>query len=87
MISYKMVEKFVDVKDEVTCNRCEATAKYGTYGADFHSAYYHGGFTSKLGDGNEYAWDLCEDCLKWLFDQFKINPQLPESNSDDESSC
>jgi hypothetical protein len=43
-----------------------------------------GGYGSKLGDCSEYEFDLCEDCLDKLFDEFEIDPLVKTMWDEDE---
>ena len=65
------------VTDDILCNQC------GESCLDSNQMNYEGlieltvqgGYASKLGDMVPYTFSLCEDCLKKLFDGFKIPPQ------------
>jgi len=62
----------VRVIDSIVCNRCEASLHNGMNYAGLIGAHIRGGYGSKIGDDFEYRFDLCETCLKELFDSFKI---------------
>lgn len=69
--------KEVEVVKEVNCNKCAESLKvsesgsdefYGLVGAKVHGGY----FSTDLEDGTEYEFDLCEKCVKEMFDSFKM---------------
>lgn len=72
VIEYK--EKIVK---DIVCNKCSKSLK------DRMDMNYEGitnvsgvgGYASKIGDGVEYSFSLCEDCLLDLFlNHFEISP-------------
>jgi hypothetical protein len=74
----KVVEEIIDV----TCNMCGNTC-IDSQGANYEGlidARIQGGFDSKLGDGIEYGFSLCEDCLSELFKKFKHPPDKDMGN-------
>ena len=64
------------VVDDVVCNRCGKSCK-DSMDMNYEGlleATVRGGFASKLGDGVEHRFSLCEDCLIELFKDFKHAP-------------
>ena len=87
MRTYKKEDYTKLVVDEITCNKCEIkiddlngnlTRTFGNY----YSSHYTGGFGSILGDMTDYEFDLCEECLKGIFQSFKIDPIDPDNEKE-----
>lgn len=63
---------------QIFCNQCGESCKIPTYDdkSEFYGlikAHVRGGYFSKfLDDTIYYRFDICEKCLKKMFDQFKI---------------
>lgn len=60
-----------EVVEDIICNQCERSCK----NEEHLQAFLQGGYGSKLGDGNQYYFHLCEDCVLELFKKFKIEPK------------
>lgn len=71
----ELITQTVEITENILCNRCNQSlkAKCGGYEGLLSSQVFCG-YDSKLGDMNEYRFDLCEDCLIWLFATFKHDP-------------
>ena len=78
---------------ELVCNMCggamchEISNKSGTWKTDsphgLYDAKVQGGYESyHLLDMNQYTFSLCEECLRKMFNQFKIKPEVSEINFD-----
>jgi len=70
----KVVEKIVSVEEigEIICDKCGAKENIqdcnGTYIASFHHRF---GFLSKR-DMGSISFDLCEECLFNMLNEFKV---------------
>lgn len=68
------IEVDKEVLDDIICNKCGRSCK------DSSEMNYEGlleisvegGYASILGDTVKYTFSLCEECLKELFESFKI---------------
>ncbi len=61
---------------DVICNMCGESC-LDSQGMNYEGligAYVEGGFASKLGDMSVYKFDICEICLKQIFDKMIHNP-------------
>lgn len=72
-------ETEIEVLDDVLCNQCGNSCKVNisTISELFNfegiiELCTRGGYNSKIGDGVEYSFSICEDCLIVLFKTFKI---------------
>lgn len=70
----------VSVIDARICNGCGLESKPGhdeqfygdhQYGTGIH-VDYSGCYSSRLGDGTEFDFDLCDECVKKLIASFKV---------------
>ena len=66
------------VTTDITCNRCGYSCRDS---ADINyegllDVQLLGGFASKLDDGAEYNFDVCENCLILWFSEFKHDPKV-----------
>jgi ssDNA-binding Zn-finger/Zn-ribbon topoisomerase 1 len=75
MIKTHMVKKEVEQIKSITCNKCGGNCKSKDSKDGFYclSARVKGHFYSDhLEDGQEYRFDICEQCLLKLFKTFKV---------------
>jgi len=76
--------KTIDPK-EILCNLCAGHMRYlGTGNDDYevgleNACVYGQYYSYHLLDGNVYTFSFCEECLRKLFNQCKIKPDLSES--------
>lgn len=81
----KNTRKVIDPK-EILCNMCgESMCPIGTHNEQYphglHNAKVIGGYESyHLLDMNRYTFSFCEKCLRQLFIQCKIKPDVDEMN-------
>lgn len=84
----KNTRQVIDPK-EILCNMCgECMCPLGTmneqYPHGLHKAKVNGGFDSyHLFDMTSYIFSFCEKCLRTLFNQCKIKPNLHEGGPGD----
>jgi len=81
MKTYKRIERIDTVVDEVLCNMCGKSCKreYNILGL---SGYVIGNYDSThLEDLCDYEFDLCEECLSKLFDEFIIPVKVIKSKT------
>ena len=76
----EMITSETEVLDGISCNKCGESCRDD---CDMNweglvEATICGGYGSKLGDGVEYTFSLCEECLKKLFSEFKHQPEKCE---------
>lgn len=82
MKTIKRVQEYVDVVDDIICNKCGESCR--TDGGDDQVSHKefdglievtaHGGYWSKvIGDMNRYQFSLCETCLVEFTKTFKIS--------------
>lgn len=70
-----------DIICEKVCNNCGATLKVEETGENYGltNCVVDGGyFSTHLSDCTSYKFDLCEKCLKKMFDKFKFPPEQNE---------
>ncbi len=70
--SRKITNQINEEIEDILCNLCGESLKTNF---DFEGLIEHkflGGYGSKLGDGIQYTFSLCESCLSKLFKQFGI---------------
>ncbi len=61
----------VEIIEEVICNKCgEAIDEYSSYVGARMSC----GYGSRIGDGVNISFDICEDCVIEIMKTFKIPP-------------
>lgn len=67
----KTIEKHIT--DDIICNKCGNNCKTndGMTMGGLIEVNISGGYGSKLGDGSEYQFSMCEICLIELFKSFK----------------
>lgn len=65
----------VEVVEMVICNGCRKEA--GVH-EEMIRVYHEGGYSSILGDGTSYDFDLCEPCLKKIMDGLQIPPKTDD---------
>jgi hypothetical protein len=76
---------------QILCNRCgERQRPFGTvndqYPQGLENIKVTGGYDSfHLFDMTSYIFSICEKCLRELFNQFKIKPEIIEIMRDDDS--
>ena len=66
-----------EVIDDIICNKCARSCR-GICPGGFDGLierHISCGYGSKFGDGVEFEFSLCEDCLEELFKLFKIDPE------------
>ena len=69
-----------EITENIICNRCGNGCGDPPYMYEgLLEAHISGGFSSKIGDGIEYEFSLCEDCLIELFKTFKIQPEFVDT--------
>jgi hypothetical protein len=74
-VETKTVEE--TVTDDILCNQCGGSCldRCQMNYEGLIEVTVQGGYAAKLGDLVPYTFSLCEDCLKKLFEGFKIPPQ------------
>lgn len=83
------VEKVVEeeVVEDILCNKCGRSCKNGYYPEEnpnydgLIEVTVMGGYGAKLGDMTAYTFSICEDCLKEIFNSFKIEVKIEELNN------
>jgi hypothetical protein len=66
----------VEIVEEVICNQCgEVIEQYSSY----LGARMSGGYGSRIGDGVDTSFDICEDCVIKMMKTFKIPPTQNEA--------
>jgi hypothetical protein len=72
----KNIKKEIEQEEitDILCNKCGESCKdkCNMNYEGLIEANVWGGYGSKLGDSVSYQFSLCEDCLKIMFDDFKI---------------
>jgi len=68
-----------EIVDDILCNKCGKTCSTSP-GCPWSydgllEAHISGGYGSKIGDGDECDFSLCESCLLELFKTFTIKPK------------
>lgn len=69
----KTVQKQIEVDEieDVICNKCGGSC-YSEYNYEgLIETEIYCGYGSKIGDGDQFCFSLCEDCLKVLMKSFK----------------
>lgn len=80
IIKTELIE--TEVIEDVFCNKCgesccpnqirESNNKNGFFYGLIEQTVQGGYYSQNLSDGISYTFSLCENCLKKLFDSFKI---------------
>lgn len=74
----KIVSIEQELTDKVICNKC-GTNMFNEMNVCGLSADVYGAYDSThLFDGNSYHFDLCEECLTKLFNEFKHPVDIQE---------
>ncbi len=68
--------KLVETTTKIECNKCGDPIH--TSVEEYYEGYHRGGYNSYR-DGNEYEFDICEDCLFEFIDSFEIKALTRES--------
>ena len=88
MKQYRTVQREVEEIDDILCNMCGNSCKVVLgknskgdnimdYSGCLSGVEVCGGYGSKyLEDGDQYKFDLCEECVSKLIKSFKINAKV-----------
>jgi len=77
MLKTRQVKKVTEEIEDIICNRCGESCKRAECGFEgLIEAEVNCGYGSCLGDGSTYHFSVCDKCLKSLFGDFKIRPEI-----------
>ncbi len=80
MIVTNKVTNERDTVVDTICNKCGGSLKDGFDYEGLLEAHGCGSYGSRIGDGRQWAFSLCENCLTWLFGLFKHPPWLADGD-------
>lgn len=68
-----------EVVTRVVCNKCGKEVSDDAFKCEnYLSVKYTGGYDSLLGDMTTFCFDLCESCMKLIFSEFAVEPEIEE---------
>lgn len=85
MRTYKSANRIFNVLDTIMCNKCGKTYLTNELKEEWVLQHMHS-FKTDFGygtgyDGQTWKFDLCEDCIIELVNNFKIKPEIFDINS------